>query len=129
MLKHPRTGSLHGWVNMATGNDIFSTQYPVALANMSHRASMIQAVYSKAAEYYPSPHEFRQELPKIDDDAASTVPSKSTVAAALKITPEVKLLTEEDQSIWVAIEVEGVLHNKRPLPDQAIDVIFVIDNA
>lgn len=96
---------------------------------MLHRASMIQAVYSKAAEYIPSPHEFRQELPRIDDDAAAAARSDSTVAATVKITPEVKLLTKEDQTFWIAIEVEGVLHNKRTLSDQAVDVVFIIDNA
>jgi hypothetical protein len=90
---------------------------------------MIQAVYSKAAEHYPSPHEFRQELPTIDDDAAEAAPSASTLAAAVKITPEVKLLTENEEVFWVAIEVEGVLHNRRPLSYQAVDVVFVVDNA
>ncbi|KAI4698761.1 hypothetical protein J4E81_005372 [Alternaria sp. BMP 2799] len=47
---------------------------------------------------------------------------------ARKLFPEVKLLTEEYQDIGVAIEIEGVLHNRKPLPDTGIDVIFVVDN-
>ena len=90
---------------------------------------MVQAVFSKAAEYYPSPHEFRQELPKIGAAAAEATPSNSTLAATVKITPEIKLLTQEDETFWVAVEVEGVLHNKRPVSDPAIEVVFVIDNA
>jgi hypothetical protein len=52
----------------------------------------------------------------------------TTLRAAVKTIPEVKVLTEERQEFTVAIELEGVLHNRNPLPDTSLDVIFLIDN-
>jgi hypothetical protein len=42
--------------------------------------------------------------------------------------PEAKVLTETVQEFSVAIEVEGVLHNRRDHLHAGIDVIFIIDN-
>ena len=92
---------------------------------------MIGAVCSHAAKKYPSPLEFRQELPSIDDTASEQASSSASVlAASVRMIPEIKILSsEEEQSFWVAIEVEGVQHNKRRFSDPGIDVIFLIDNA
>jgi hypothetical protein len=91
---------------------------------------MIGAVCSQVAEKYPSPHDFRQELPSISDSAAGSYTSASVLAAGVRIIPETKILsTEEEQTFWIAVEVEGVQHNRRALADQSIDVVFLIDNA
>lgn len=93
---------------------------------------MIGAVYSKAAKKYPSPLEFRQELPSISDATPNPASlfSSSVLAASVRVIPEIKVLTQdEEQTFWVAVEVEGVQHNRCPLPDQSIDVIFLVDTA
>jgi hypothetical protein len=56
--------------------------------------------------------------------------SPTTLRAAVRILPEVKLLGDsEHQEFGVAIEIEAVLHNRKPLRDSSIDVIFLVDNA
>jgi hypothetical protein len=52
----------------------------------------------------------------------------TTLRAAIRLFPEEKLVTEEYQELGVAIDIEGVLYNRTPLPDTGIDVIFVVDN-
>jgi hypothetical protein len=47
---------------------------------------------------------------------------------AIRLFPQVKLLADEFQEISVAIDIEGVLYNRKPLPNTEIDVIFVVDN-
>jgi hypothetical protein len=60
-----------------------------------------------------------------DPDAFPT-----TLQAAVRILPEVKLLSNsEHQEFEIAIEVEAVHHNRKLLRDSSIDLIFVIDNA
>lgn len=55
--------------------------------------------------------------------------SPTILKAAVKVLPEVTLLTSEDsQDFWVAVEIEGVLHNRRALEDTSIDLVFVVDN-
>lgn len=62
--------------------------------------------------------------------AADSNALPTTLRAAVRILPEVKLLgNSEYQEFEIAIEVEAVLHNRKPLRDSSIDVIFVIDNA
>jgi hypothetical protein len=52
----------------------------------------------------------------------------TTLRVAVRVFPEVKILTEDVQELNVAVDIEGVLHNRKPLPDTTIDVIFVVDN-
>lgn len=90
---------------------------------------MIKTICSQAAHKYPSPLEYRQELPRINSTSEPDS-CASVLAASIRIIPEVKVLAPEDQQIfWVAVEVEGVLHNKRPVAEQGIDVIFLVDNS
>lgn len=87
-------------------------------------------ICSHASQKYPSPLEYRQELPSIVDPASESGECASVLAAAIKIIPEVKMLGPQDeQTFWVAVEVEGVLHNRRALSEQRIDVIFLVDNS
>lgn len=95
----------------------------------SYRASVIGSVYSQAAEQHPSPLEFREELPTISDTVSAAIRPASLLTAAVRIFPEVKILkTAEQQTFWVAIEVEGVQHNRRMLSDSSVDVVFLVDN-
>ncbi|KAF2749653.1 hypothetical protein M011DRAFT_475007 [Sporormia fimetaria CBS 119925] len=81
------------------------------------------------SEMYHRPSEFHQDLPSISD-AAFAGACTSLLTAAVRIIPEVKLLgADEEQTMWIAVEVEGVLHNRRALSDKTIDVIMLVDNA
>lgn len=54
----------------------------------------------------------------------------STLRTAVKVFSEISQLSQEEhQEFWVAVDVEGTLHNRVLLPDSTIDVIFVVDNA
>ena len=76
----------------------------------------------------------QHRLPQaVSQDNESTCESTDTIpvlAVAVKIIPEIKLLSaDEVQSFLLAVEVKGVSHNKRPLAEQGIDVVFLIDNS
>ena len=48
----------------------------------------------------------------------------------MRIFSEVTQLSQdEQQEFWIAVEIEGALHNRMPLTDSALDVVFLIDNA
>lgn len=38
------------------------------------------------------------------------------------------MITEDIQDIKIAVDIEGMPQNRRPLLDTAVDVIFLIDN-
>ena len=64
-----------------------------------------------------------------EDDVSSSTPAvPSTLRAAIRVFSEVKVLTEDVEEFTIAIDIEGVLHNRKPLPDTNIDVIFLVDN-
>lgn len=54
----------------------------------------------------------------------------TTLRVAVNVFSEVTQLSQgEQQEFWLAVEIEGTLHNRVLLPDSTIDVIFVVDNA
>jgi hypothetical protein len=84
---------------------------------------------SRIARRLPSPVEYRH-----DDlgthDIATHKDAPTTLRAAVRVYSEVSWLSQEQQQeFWIAIEIEGTLHNRVTLTDTAIDVVFVIDNA
>lgn len=52
----------------------------------------------------------------------------TTLRAAISLFPDAKVLADDVQEVTVAIDIEGVLHNRRLLPETTIDVVFVVDN-
>jgi hypothetical protein len=52
----------------------------------------------------------------------------TTLRAAVRVFPETKILTKDYEEFNVAVEVEGVLHNRHLLSDMTIDIIFIVDN-
>jgi hypothetical protein len=84
------------------------------------------ALMHKMGKHIPPTTDFGLEA---SEAQVSTSHLPTTLRAAVRLFPEVKLLTEEYQDIGIAIDIEGVLHNRKPLPDTSIDVIFVVDNA
>lgn len=90
---------------------------------------MLSSTMERIVQRYPPPMEHRH------DDQGDQVLSEcdktpTTLRAAVRIFSEAAQLSEsEQQEFWVAVEVEGALHNRVPLLDGTIDVILVIDNA
>ena len=80
----------------------------------------------RIANRLPTPIEGEHELPEDQQEDAGALPT--TLRAAVRMFPEARVLTETVQEFSVAIEVEGVLHNRRDHLHAGIDVIFIIDN-
>lgn len=83
----------------------------------------------RIAKRLPSPVGHRHEEPEARD---TTTYSKepTTLRAAVRVFSEVAQLSgNEQQGFWIAVEIEGALHNSGLLPQSTIDVIFVVDNA
>ena len=83
----------------------------------------------RIARRLPSPVEYRH-----DDQETQIIATcgdaPTTLRAAVRVFSEVNQLSrEEEQEFWIAVEVEGALHNRVLLPDSTIDVIFIVDNA
>lgn len=56
--------------------------------------------------------------------------SPTTLRAAVRVFSEVVQFSEQEhQEFWIAVEVEGALHNRTLLPDSTIDVVLIVDNA
>jgi hypothetical protein len=73
----------------------------------------------------PTPVENEPELGEEQSLEPRTMPA--TLRAAIRVFPEFKILTKDVQEFSVAIEIEGVLHNRNALPCATIDVVFVVD--
>lgn len=75
-----------------------------------------------ATQHMPSPADN-------EDDVSVSPPTVPTILrAATRLFSDVKVLTKDVEDFTVAIDIEGVLHNRKPLPDTKIDVIFLVDN-
>jgi hypothetical protein len=94
---------------------------------MSISAAKFGSIIARIAEKLPPPTELSHDG---SDAQVASVPSvmPTTMRAAVRVFPEVKILIEDIQEISIAVDIEGVLHNRKPLPDITIDVIFVVDN-
>lgn len=82
---------------------------------------------TRLAKRLPSPADFE------DDSSVGPITSKhtpipTTLRAAVKVFMEKKMITEDIQDIKIAVDIEGMPQNRRPLLDTAVDVIFLIDN-
>lgn len=56
--------------------------------------------------------------------------SPTTLRAAVRVFSEVVQFSEQEhQEFWIAVEVEGALHNRTLFPDSTIDVVLIVDNA
>jgi hypothetical protein len=87
----------------------------------------LSALVARIAKQLPPPTELDHEGSYAHvPGSPSTMPT--TLRAAVRVFPEVKILSEDIQEISIAVDIEGVLHNRKPLPDTTIDVIFVVDN-
>jgi hypothetical protein len=80
----------------------------------------------RMAERLPSQVGDEHDLPDSQTLEADGMPT--TLRAAIRMFPEAKILTKDQQEICVAVEVEGVLHNRSKLESVTVDVIFIVDN-
>lgn len=84
---------------------------------------------SRIARRLPSPVEHRHDEQETQDSAICGK-APPTLRAAVRVFSEVVQLSEEEQQeFWIAVEIEGALHNRVSLLDSTIDVVFVVDNA
>lgn len=87
------------------------------------------SIVSRIARRLPSPMEHRHE----DQESQMLNPcveAPTTLRAAVRVfSEEAQLSGSEQQEFWIAVEVEGALHNRIPLLDGTIDVVVVVDNA
>jgi hypothetical protein len=87
----------------------------------------IKSFINRFTKHIPPPTDYDREVA----DAyvsGSPLALPTTLRAAIRLFPDVKVLTKDLQEVTVAIDIEGVLHNRKPLPETAIDVVFVVDN-
>ncbi|KAF2690073.1 hypothetical protein K458DRAFT_426908 [Lentithecium fluviatile CBS 122367] len=102
--------------------------YEAFMKKHARDGSKIAPLIAMGADRLPSPFENRDEHA---ESAELTIDEyiPTTMRAAIRIMPETKLLrAQEQQDMWVAVEISGGLHNRHALADSAIDIVFVIDN-
>jgi len=80
----------------------------------------------RMATRLPTPVENEPELGEEQSLEPRMMPT--TLRAAIRVFPEVKILTKDVQEFTVAIEIEGVLQNRNALSCATIDVVFIVDN-
>lgn len=86
------------------------------------------SIMGRIAKRLPSPVEYKHDEQETQTATCGDTPT--TLRASVRVFSEVNQLSqEEQQEFWIAVEVEGALHNRVSLPDSTIDVIFVVDNA
>ncbi|KAJ8107770.1 hypothetical protein OPT61_g8634 [Boeremia exigua] len=95
----------------------------------ARNGARLGSIMSRIARHLPSPMEHHHDDQETQVLATSDK-APTTLRAAVRVFSDVAELSEqEQQEFWIAIEVEGALHNRVSLPDSAIDVVFVVDNA
>ena len=101
--------------------DIYAKQKTLTYYSGTKLGSMIERI----AASHPTPADYDDDIHGVQP--SSTLPT--TLRAAMRMFTEVKVLSEDVHEFHVAVEIEGVLHNRKLLPDTTIDVIFIVDNA
>ena len=92
----------------------------------SFSCKTLMSVMQRMVPRFPAPVDCDQEQVTEETNEPITIPT--TIRAAVRIFSETKLLVNNYQEMNIAIEVEGVLHNREALPDSTVDIIFVVDN-
>ena len=84
---------------------------------------------NRIAQRLPSPVN-RDHNDQDTQDAVLNEKAPTTLRADVRVFSEVVQFSEQEhQEFWIAVEVEGALHNRTLLPDSTIDVILIVDNA
>ncbi|KAF3034622.1 hypothetical protein E8E12_006335 [Didymella heteroderae] len=89
----------------------------------------LRSIMGRIARRLPSPIEHNNEGLGARG-IASHGKALTTLRAVVRVFSGIAQLSQdEQQEFWVAVEIEGALHNRGLLPESSIDVIFVVDNA
>ncbi|PVI04097.1 hypothetical protein DM02DRAFT_586576 [Periconia macrospinosa] len=92
-------------------------------------ADIIGKTLKHASANFISPFDARQLQIETMQQKQHNPELVSVLKAGIRIIPEDKILNNEDvQDMWVAVEVEGMCHNRQRLADESIDVAFIVDN-
>lgn len=90
-------------------------------------AAKIGNIVERLAQRLPQLPEYDQQALTFQA-AANPQGLPTTLRAAATIFTSKKVLNAETEEIDVAIDIEGMLHNGRSLPETSLDIIFVVDN-
>jgi hypothetical protein len=91
--------------------------------------SVMTPLCSQVAKQFPLPHELHDDRPDHSKSPPTTNLSTSLLTTTVRIIPEYKVLNdEENQTFWVAVEVESIVKSRAD-PYIALDVVFVLDNS
>jgi hypothetical protein len=86
-------------------------------------------MFTELATFMPPPYEPRRKQSDIVPPSSASSDLPTTLKAVVRVLPETKVLKSENhQDFWIAVEVEGVLHNRRALHDPSLDIVILIDN-
>jgi hypothetical protein len=96
------------------------------LESISPTAATSLAIMERVVRRLPSSRE--DEPDPLNGQPLEAEPLPTTLRTAIRVFPEVKVLTADIQDFSVAIEIEGVLSNRNALSDGTVDVIFLVDN-
>ncbi len=127
VVKHPDDEAVKAYLRRnafkSVHTDTGLVQQPLRLSSAAKLTTLMEGM----ANRMPPPTDFDHDMSEAHvSDSNLLLPT--TLRPAIRLFPQVKLLTDEFQEISVAIDIEGVLYNRKPLPNTEIDVIFVVDN-
>ncbi|KAF2830683.1 hypothetical protein CC86DRAFT_343633 [Ophiobolus disseminans] len=92
----------------------------------AHNCTRLRAIMERMAKRLPAPVDDEHDV--LENNATKSDAMPTTLRAAIRMFPQAKILTEKHQEIDVAVEIEGVLHNRSTISNVTVDIIFVIDN-
>lgn len=99
------------------------------IRNNARDGGKLGAFLGRLVQKFPHLPELEYEHDSPDTQAAHD-PGElpTTLQTAVRVFTDKKVLTEEIEEIDIAIDIEGVLHNRRSRQETMVDVIFVVDN-
>jgi hypothetical protein len=127
VVKHPDDEAVKAYLRRNACKSVHTNTGLVQQPLRSSSAAQLTSLMEGIANRMPPPTDFDHDPSEAHvSDSTSLLPT--TLRPAIRLFPQVKLLTDEFQEISVAVDIEGVLYNRTPLPNTAMDVIFVVDN-
>jgi hypothetical protein len=125
-MKEPGVEAVEAYISQNARKSVqLNVHYLQSLISIS--GAKLSSLIARIAKQLPPPTELDNDSSDAHvSDGRSAMPT--TLRAAVRLFSEVKILTQDIQEISIAVDIEGVLHNRKLLPDTTIDVIFVVDN-
>jgi hypothetical protein len=127
VVKHPDDEAVKAYLRRNAFKSVHTDTGLVEQPLRSSSAVKLTSLMEGMANRMPPQTDFDHDVSEAHvSDSNLLLPT--TLRPAIRLFPQVKLLADEFQEISVAIDIEGVLYNRKPLPNTEIDVIFVVDN-